>query len=80
MGYEHIEIEQADRVATLFLNRPEKLNAMSEDMWADIPAAIADLGADEGVRAVDNAARGQWFEHRHLHFIRDPYQKCLYSS
>ncbi len=52
MGYEHIEIEQADRVATLFLNRPGKLNAMSEDMWADIPAAIADLDADENVRAV----------------------------
>lgn len=61
MGYDHIEIEQADRVATLFLNRPGKLNAMSEDMWADIPAAIADLDADESVRAVVLAGRGQAF-------------------
>ena len=61
MGYEHIEIEHDDRVATLWLNRPEKMNAMSADMWTDIPAAMTDLDADETVRVVILAARGKAF-------------------
>ena len=61
MGYEHIEIEQDDQVATLWLNRPEKMNAMSADMWSDIPAAMADLDADESVRVVVLAGRGKAF-------------------
>jgi len=61
MGYQHIEIEQTDHVATLWLNRPEKMNAMSADMWADIPAAMSDLDADDSVRAVVLAGRGKAF-------------------
>jgi enoyl-CoA hydratase/carnithine racemase len=61
MGYEHIEIERQGHVATLWLNRPEKLNAMSEDMWADIPSAMADLGDDHNVRVVILAGRGPAF-------------------
>ena len=58
MGYQHLEIDKDDHVATLWLNRPEKRNALSEDMWADIPAAMADLDADDTVRAIVLAARG----------------------
>ena len=58
MGYQHIEITQDGSVATLWLNRPEKQNAMSADMWADIPAAVGDLDADESVRAIVLAGRG----------------------
>ena len=61
MGYEHIEIEVKDRVGWLWLNRPEKLNAMSRDMWADIPSAMAELDSDESVRVIVVAGRGKAF-------------------
>lgn len=61
MGYQHLEIERDGHVATLWLNRPEKLNAFSADIWSDIPAAMADLDADDSVRVVVVAGRGRAF-------------------
>ncbi len=61
MGFEHIEIERDGHVATLWLNRPEKLNALSADMWEDIPAAVAELDADEETRVIVVAGRGKAF-------------------
>ena len=61
MGFQHIEVERAGHVATLWLNRPEKHNAMSSDMWEDIPAAMAGLDADDSVRVVVLAGRGPSF-------------------
>lgn len=61
MGYQHLEIEIDDGVATLWLNRPEKRNAMSEDIWLDIPMAMADLDHDDSVRVVLLAGRGEAF-------------------
>ena len=61
ISYEHLEIEKNGHVATLWLNRPEKLNAMSEDMWTDIPYAVAELDADDEVRVVVLAGRGKAF-------------------
>jgi enoyl-CoA hydratase len=61
MGYQHLEITQDGHVATLWLNRPEKRNAMSEDMWSDIPPAVADLNADDAVRVIVLAGRGSSF-------------------
>lgn len=61
MGYQHLEITQDGHVATLWLNRPAKRNAMSEDMWSDIPSAVADLDADDEVRVIVLAGRGSSF-------------------
>ena len=61
MGYQHLEIEHNGHVATLWLNRPEKRNALSEDMWADIPSAVADLDSDKSVRVIILASRGSAF-------------------
>ena len=61
MGYQHLEVTQDGHVATLWLNRPEKHNAMSEDMWADIPSAVDDLNADDSVRVIVLAGRGPSF-------------------
>lgn len=61
MGYEHLEVEQDGHVATLWLNRPEKLNALSEDMWVDIPMAVADLNEDDTIRVIIIAGRGTAF-------------------
>ena len=61
MGYQHLEIEHDGPVATIWLNRPEKRNAMSEDIWQDIPSAMADLDADDSIRVVVLAGRGPAF-------------------
>jgi enoyl-CoA hydratase len=61
MGYQHIDVDVDGHVATIWLNRPEKLNALSEDMWADIPKAVADLDADDAVRVIILAGRGRAF-------------------
>lgn len=54
-------VERDGYVATLWLNRPEKRNAMSADMWLDIPAAMAELDADQSVRVVVLGGRGEAF-------------------
>ncbi len=59
--YQHLEIERTGRVGTIWLNRPEKLNAMSEDIWNDLPRAVAELDADESVRVMILAGRGRSF-------------------
>lgn len=61
MDYQHLEIEKDARVATLWLNRPDKLNAMSQDIWDDIPAAVDELDADDEVRVIILAGRGEAF-------------------
>lgn len=54
-------IERSGHVATLWLDRPEKRNAMSQDFWHDLPLAMAELGDDPEVRAIVLAGRGKSF-------------------
>ena len=61
MGFQHVEIEEKGRVGILWLNRPEKLNALSEDMWTDIPAAVDELDGNEEIRVIILAGRGPAF-------------------
>jgi enoyl-CoA hydratase/carnithine racemase len=61
VGYQHLEVARDGHVATLWLNRPDERNAMSADMWEDIPKAMAELDADESVRVVILAGRGPAF-------------------
>lgn len=61
MGYRHLDVEKDRHVAVLWLNRPEKRNAMSTDIWEDLPAAMTELDGDETVRVVILAGRGPAF-------------------
>jgi enoyl-CoA hydratase len=56
-----LTVERDDAVATVWLDRPEARNAMGQDLWADLPRAMATVGGDEGVRAVVIAAKGPHF-------------------
>jgi enoyl-CoA hydratase len=58
---EVFSIEHSGHVATLWLDRPEKRNAMSSSFWHDLPYAMAELGDDPAIRAVVLAARGKSF-------------------
>jgi enoyl-CoA hydratase len=56
-----IEHDQAEAVATLWLDRAEARNAMGVDLWRDLPRAMAVLSADTSVRVVVVAAQGPHF-------------------
>jgi enoyl-CoA hydratase len=58
---EVLGIELDGHVATLWLDRPEKRNALGPPFWADLPRAMAAIGADPDVRAVVVAAKGPHF-------------------
>ncbi|PKN81121.1 MAG: enoyl-CoA hydratase [Chloroflexi bacterium HGW-Chloroflexi-9] len=61
MDYEAILYDVQDRVATITLNRPERMNAFSDELlneWAD---AIWRAAKDEGVRAVIVTGAGRAF-------------------
>ncbi len=61
MGHTHVDTEVEGAVGWLWLNRPEKHNAMSEDMWADVPDAVSELTSDDRVRCLVVAGRGPSF-------------------
>jgi 1,4-dihydroxy-2-naphthoyl-CoA synthase len=55
--YEQIVLDVADGVATLTLNRPDRLNAFTGRMGAEIIDAFDRTDADDRVRAVVVSAR-----------------------
>jgi enoyl-CoA hydratase len=59
--FTHLAIERHEGVATLWLDRPDKLNALNRALWHSIPAAVASLDRDPGVRAIVLAGRGKAF-------------------
>ena len=56
-----LSIECNGPVGTFWLDRPEKRNAMSQEMWTGFPAAISELGNNSDIRAVVIAGRGKSF-------------------
>ena len=52
MGYENITVEVEAPIATVTLNRPKVLNALSPDLIREVNVALGELDADEEVRAV----------------------------
>ncbi len=49
---DHILTLRDGAIATVVLNRPEKLNAMTKGMWQRLGEAMRELGADASVRCV----------------------------
>ena len=61
MSYGQILYEKAERIATITLNRPDKMNAYSEQMVHEILHALADARDDEETRAVILTGAGRGF-------------------
>lgn len=49
---ESILVERDDAIATVILNRPEKLNALTRAMWQALGETIARLSADDELRCI----------------------------
>lgn len=60
MTYKCLLYEVADRIATLTLNRPERLNALGDTLRADLCDAVTRAAADPdvGVLVITGAGRG----------------------
>ena len=59
--FPNLAIERDGGVATLFIDRPEKLNALDRALWRSIPEAVAALDADPDVRVIVLAGKGKAF-------------------
>jgi len=60
-AYDEILYDVADRVATITLNRPDKLNAWTATMENSVRGAINDAAADEEVRVIVITGAGRGF-------------------
>ncbi len=61
MPYEQIACEISDRIATITLNRPDRLNAYTSTMRRELAAAFRQCDADDGVRVVIVTGAGRGF-------------------
>jgi enoyl-CoA hydratase len=60
-AYEFLKVETVDRVATLTLNRPDSLNAITSRMHHEIEQIWLDLAADRDVNAILFTGAGRAF-------------------
>ena len=60
-GSEGIDVEQIGSQVTITLNRPEVMNAMTTQMFADFGRICRDISRDESVRAVVITGAGDNF-------------------
>jgi enoyl-CoA hydratase/carnithine racemase len=56
-----ITVERSGSIATLWLDRADKRNAMDDAMMKELAAALDEIGGDRGVRAVVLRGRGPVF-------------------
>ena len=61
LPYTAVLYEKRDHVAVLTLNRPERLNAISGELRADVHAAVEEAHADDAVRALVITGAGRGF-------------------
>ena len=56
-----VSVDLHDHVAVVWLDRPEKRNALAPDFWVEFPRVLEALGTNEDVRAIVVAGRGASF-------------------
>jgi enoyl-CoA hydratase len=61
MPYEFLLLEVSDRIATVTINRPDKLNALNDDVMREISSMIDELAADANVGAIIFTGAGRAF-------------------
>lgn len=61
VGFTWLEFEQQEGIATIRLNRPESLNALTDDLLREISGALAQAERDPFVRVVVITGAGRGF-------------------
>ncbi len=55
-----IEVERKENgIVTVFLNRPDKVNALNRELWDSITSTFRELSMDDSVRVILLAGRGE---------------------
>ena len=57
----YISLEKSGSVGTLWLDRKDKYNALSTELWSAIPEALDKLVSDEAIKVIILAGRGKHF-------------------
>ncbi|NGN64966.1 enoyl-CoA hydratase family protein [Streptomyces sp. A7024] len=60
-SWDHLRVRTEDGVATVTLDRPDKLNALTFGAYADLRDLLAELSRSRGVRALVLAGEGRGF-------------------
>jgi len=55
---DQLVVEKKDGVGSIQFDNQARRNAMTFDMWSDLPKVLEDFGADDGVRCVVLSGRG----------------------
>ncbi len=61
MAYELLLLDISDRIATVTINRPDKLNALSDPLMRELAAAMDELAANQDVGAIIITGAGRAF-------------------
>ena len=61
MTYQHLSVSVQDRIATLTVNRPDKLNALNATLIGELGAAIDEMQARDDVAAIILTGTGRAF-------------------
>ena len=61
MDYETIILRKEEHIATITLNRPERMNAVNQQMERELLAAVEDVAKDDDVRVVVITGAGRAF-------------------
>jgi enoyl-CoA hydratase/carnithine racemase len=61
MSWEHVLLDKKDYIATITLNRPEKLNAFGGRMRQEIEEVVSDVCTDQDVRVIVITGAGKAF-------------------
>ena len=61
MGYRCFDVEIADSVAHVRLNRPDELNTMAPEFWRDLPEIVTGISDDASARVVVISSTGRHF-------------------
>ncbi|MCP4631047.1 MAG: hypothetical protein GY850_47185 [bacterium] len=61
MPYKHLIIEKKDNIASIILNRPQTMNAMSKEMILGLQDAILEIASDQSIRVLLLKGAGDHF-------------------
>lgn len=61
MGYTCFDVEIADKIAHVRMNRPEKLNSMIPEFWRELPEIVTDISDTGNARVIVISSTGKHF-------------------
>ena len=56
----HVDVKRSGQLALVTMNRPDKLNALTSPMAAELHLALAAIAGDSNVPRIDSDRRGPW--------------------